>query len=258
VRWFWKILKVLLLSTGIMAALMIILALTPAPFWTWYGLGTRYSGIHRPPDYIVLMGGGGMPSESGLIRCYYAAIAGNYFTRSKIIVALPGDISDSLSSIQLMKKELVLRGINPDRIMLEDSGTNTRAQAINIRKIITIDDLRFPNSTSQNLTNIVNQQSSIVNRRSSILIVTSPEHLFRSVKTFKKAGFIRVDGLPAFDQAIESDINFNARKLGGRKFIPDIGENITLRYQFWSQVNYEFLVIREWLAITYYWLNGWI
>ncbi len=234
-----------------MAALMIILALTPAPFWTWYGLGTRYSGIHRPPDYIVLMGGGGMPSESGLIRCYYAAIAGNYFTRSKIIVALPGDISDSLSSIQLMKEELVLRGINPDRIMLEDSGTNTRAQAINIRKLITIDDLRLTNSTSQNLTNIVNQQS-------SILIVTSPEHLYRSVLAFRKAGFLKVDGLPAFEQAIESDINFNARKLGGRKFIPDIGENITLRYQFWSQVNYEFLVIREWLALTYYWLLGWI
>jgi len=153
---------------------------------------------------------------------------------------------------------MVLRGITPERIMLEDSGTNTRAQAINIQKLITIYDLRLTHSTSQNLTNIVNQQSSIVNRRSSILIVTSPEHLYRSVKTFKKAGFSRVDGLPAFEQAIESDISFNAGKLGGRKLMPDIGENITLRYQFWSQMNYEFLVIREWLALTYYWLMGWI
>lgn len=241
------VLRMFLIASGCLSALMIILAFTSAPFWTWYGLGTRYSGIHRPPDYIVLMGGGGMPSESGLIRCYYAAIAGKYFTRSKIIIALPGDIFDSLSSIQLMKKELVLRGITPERIMLEDSGTNTRAQAINIRKRLTIYDLRFTDSTS-----------SLVTPHASILIVTSPEHLYRSVKTFKKAGFNRVDGLPAFEQAIESDISFNAGKLGGRKLMPDIGENITLRYQFWSQMNYEFLVIREWLALTYYWLMGWI
>ncbi len=258
----WKILKIWLLSTGAIAMLMIILAFTSAPFWIWYGLGTKYCGIHRPPDYIVLMGGGGMPSESGLIRCYYAAIAGNYFMPSKIIVALPGDIRDSLSSIQLMKKELILRGIAPERIMLENTGTNTRAQAINIQKLMTIDDLGLTDSTSQYLTNIINQQSPIqsttVNRKSSILIVTSPEHLYRAVKTFKKAGFIKVDGLAAFEQAIESDISFNSRKLGGRKFIPDAGENITLRYQFWSQMKYELLVIREWFAIIYYWLMGWV
>jgi len=250
----WKIVKVLLLSTGTLAALMIILALTTAPFWTWYGLGTKYSGIHRPPDYIVLMGGGGMPSESGLIRCYYTAIAGNYFTRSKIIVALPGNITDSLSSIQLIKKELILHGIAPERIMLEDSGTNTRAQAINILKLITNDKLQMTNLLSP----IINDNSSFVICHSSLLVVTSPEHLYRAVKTFRKAGFIKVDGIPAFEQALESDITFNARKLGGSKLIPDVGENIALRYQFWSQMNYEFLVIREWLALTYYWLMGWI
>ncbi len=236
----WKIFKIWLLSTGAIAMLMIILAFTSAPFWIWYGLGTKHCGIHRPPDYIVLMGGGGMPSESGLIRCYYAAIAGNYFTRSKIIVALPGDIRDSLSSIQLMKKELIMRGISPERVLLEDSGTNTRSQAINIELRIRNEELR------------------ILKKHSSLLIVTSPEHLYRAVKTFKKAGFIKVDGLAAFEQAIESDISFNARKLGGRKFIPDAGENITLRYQFWSQMKYEFLVIREWFAITYYWFMGWV
>ena len=67
-----------------------------------------------------------------------------------------------------------------------------------------------------------------------------------------------MDGLPAFEHAIESDITFDARKLGGRRFIPDIGNFISLRYQFWTQMNYELLIIREYVALGYYKLKGWI
>lgn len=231
-----KTLLVSLISVGTIAAVMIILAFTSAPFWAWYGLGTKEAGIHRPPDYIVLMGGGGMPSESGLMRSWYTAEVARWFTRAKIIIALPGDTMNPKSSINEMKSELVLRGVAPERIFLEDSGTNTRAQALNIFKRI---------SQSAHL-------------QQSILIVTSPEHLYRSVLTFRKAGFIKVDGLPAFEQAIESDITFKARRLGGSKMVPDIGDNITLRYQFWTQLHYEILVIREWLALGYYRISGWI
>jgi uncharacterized SAM-binding protein YcdF (DUF218 family) len=232
-----NILLVILLSLGTIAAVMIILAFTSAPFWIWYGMGTKKAGIHRPPDCIVLMGGGGMPSESGLIRTWYAARVANYFTRSKVIIALPGDPSDSLSSIRMMKNELILRGIQPERILLEDSGTNTRSQAQHIARILSESGPR---------------------QQISLLIVTSPEHLYRAVLTFEKAGFWKVDGVPAFEQAIESDITFNVKNLGGRKFIPDIGDNITLRYQFWTQLHYETLVIREWLALGYYRISGWI
>jgi len=76
-----------------------------------------------------------MPSESGLMRCWYAAKAAGYFPHSKVIIALPGDTADSLSSVIGMKKELIIRGIAPERIMFEDSGTNTRAQAVNIYRM---------------------------------------------------------------------------------------------------------------------------
>lgn len=236
--------RLISVSVGIIALVMIILAFTSAPFWTWYGLGTKEAGINRPPDYIVLMGGGGMPSESGLMRTWYTAKAANWFTRARVIIALPGDTADSLSSICQMKRELVLRGVAPERILFEDSGTNTRSQAINIFK-------RAPSSESQ-------APSPVSRAPSSILVVTSPEHLYRAVLAFRKAGFLKVDGLPAFEQAIEADITFNARKLGGRKLIPDVGDNIALRYQFWTQMNYELLVIREWLALGYYKLMGWL
>jgi uncharacterized SAM-binding protein YcdF (DUF218 family) len=241
-----RITIVTLSISGTIFFFLLILAFTSAPFWIWYNQSISKAGIHRPPEYIVILGGGGMPSETGLMRTWYGAKAANYFTHSKVIIALPGDSKDSLSSLRLMKNELILRGVNEERILLEDSGANTRAQAVNIFQEITDYELRITNKLS------------IVNCQLSILIVTSPEHLTRSVLTFKKAGFLKVDGVPAFETTIESDITFNDRMLGGRQWIPGIGGNLTLRYQFWTQLRYEELMIREYLAMFYYKLKGWI
>jgi uncharacterized SAM-binding protein YcdF (DUF218 family) len=232
--------RAFLIMMGLFFTLMILMAFTSAPFWIWYNLGVKKAGIHRPPDFIVVMGGGGMPSESGLMRCWYASEVANHFTRARIIIALPGDVKDSLSSVNQMKREMELRGIAGDRIFLEDSGTNTRAEALNILKIITNNDM------------------SRVTRHVSLLIVTSPEHLDRAVLTFKKAGFMKVDGVPAFEKTIEADLNFNAGKLGARSWVPDVGRNITLRYEFWVHMEYEFLLLREYLALAYYKLQGWV
>jgi len=237
-------LKGFLIALGSVAAVMIILAFTSVPFRIWYGMGVKKAGIHRPPDFIVVLGGGGMPSESGLMRTWYAARVAGYYHRAKVIVALPGNPSDSLSAINLMKAEIVNRGIAPRRIFLEDSGTNTRSQALCVFKSISNIEQRISNNE--------------VAYHVSLLIITSPEHLYRAVLAFKKAGFLKVDGVPAFEQAIESSITFNGYLLGGRKFIPDIGTSIALRYQFWTQMNYELLVIREWVALGYYQLKGWI
>jgi uncharacterized SAM-binding protein YcdF (DUF218 family) len=235
-----RILKYILFFFGCLFLILFIFCLTSAPFWTWYNMSTKHAGIHRPPEFIVVLGGGGMPSESGLMRTWYAARLGNHFFRSKIIIALPGDTVDSLSSVYKMKEELILRGISGKRISFESLGTNTRAQALNIASSrITRYPLR-------------------VTRDASLLIVTSPEHLYRAVRTFRKAGFLLVDGCPAFETAIESELSFDDRLLGGKKWLPAIGKNITVRYQFWTQLHYEQLVMREWLAIVYYKLNGWI
>ena len=238
-----KIIRVFLVAMGVVLSLAVILAFTSAPFWMWYRLSMSEAGLNRPPEYIVVLGGGGMPSESGLMRSWYAAKTANYFTRAKVIIALPGNSRDSLSSINSMKKELMIRGVAKERIFLEDSGTNTRAQALNIR-----------NSTFD----IRNSKFEIQSFNPSVLIVTSPEHLRRAVLTFKKAGFIKVDGIPAFEEAIESDITFIGRRLGGRLWVPDIGNSITLRYQFWTQLHYEELLLRELLALAYYRVKGWI
>jgi uncharacterized SAM-binding protein YcdF (DUF218 family) len=244
-----RILKYILLVSGSIFLILLILCFTSVPFWTWYRMSTKYAGIHRPPDAIVILGGGGMPSESGLMRCWYGAKAANYFKHARVIVALPGDINDSMSSVNQMKKELILHGVQESRIMFEDAGTNTRAQALNIVSSLIL---------NTKLSDILHPASGIIRPVLGILIITSPEHLYRAVLTFKKAGFHKVDGLPAFETAIESGLSFNDKVLGGKLWMPSIGKNITLRYRFWSQLHYEQLIIREWLAIAFYKLNNWV
>ncbi|MFH1160906.1 MAG: YdcF family protein [bacterium] len=259
----WKIVTGFLLTLGVLALLMILVAFTSVPFWIWYGLGTSRAGITGSPDYIVVLGGAGIPSETGLMRTFYAAKAAAHFPYARLIIALPGDTADSLSSINKMRDELILRGVQPERIMLEDSGTNTRAQAIRVKEKITNYELNIKNSDSSSFfplpSSLVLRPSSLVLRPSShVLLVSSPEHLYRAVLSFRKVGFEQVYGLPAFGVDNEADISFTARKLGGRPWVPDVGDSITLRYQFWTQLQYEILIFREGVAIAYYWAMGWI
>jgi len=138
-----------------------------------------------------------------------------------------------LSTPQRMKKELEIRGIAGDKIQFENEGTNTRAQALNCQRLVKM--------------------------QSPVLLVTSPEHMRRSVLCFQKVGFEKVNALPAFENAVEADLSFDDDKLGGRRtLVPDVGESINMRYQLWNHLKYEILIAREMMALTYYKLRGWI
>jgi len=226
-----KLLKYYTVIAALLFTIFILLSFTTLPFWMYYHLGTSAKKLVNPPEFIVIMGGGGMPSKSGLIRTYYTAMASKNYPDAKIIIALPGDTTDTTSSVYLMKKELTERGINQKKILFESKGTNTRSQAIEISKRI--------------------------DSESSVLIITSPEHLYRTVKAFEKVGLINSGGIPAFEKAIEASLIFNDKELGGNKNIPDIGNNTQLRYQFWNHMKYQIIVYREYFAIAYYKTRQW-
>ncbi|MBP6403078.1 MAG: YdcF family protein [Bacteroidia bacterium] len=221
------------LALGIAFLLFLIFAFTTGPFWMYYNLGASEAKIKQTPETIVLMGGGGFPGESNLMRAYYALKAAKAYPHAALILALPGMSSDSTSSVFLFRKYLIEQGLDSTRIRLECKGKNTRGQCLEI----------YP----------------MVNMYKPILVISSPEHLRRSVKCFRKLGFYHVNGLPAFEKAIEADLFFVDKKLGGRK-IPgtDVGSNLQVRYQFWTHLRYEVIVMREYLAIFYYKLKGWM
>ena len=230
---FLRIVRNLLSVAGIFFLGCIILALTEQPYWGYYWLGTSKSELTWKPGVIVVLGGGGMPSQSNLIRGWYAGNAAKSFPEVTVVIAMPGTISDSLSTPRIMKNELILRGVNPTKIVFEYDGTNTRAQALNCK-------------------NLVKMQT-------PVLLITSPEHMRRAVLCFRKAGFEKVNGLPAFENALEANLKFEDDKLGGNKtLMPDVGESINVRYQLWNHLNYEILIAREIVALGYYRLRGWI
>lgn len=235
-RRLWKILRALLISFGVAFLILLMLSFTTLPFWGYYWLGTSESEMKEKPDCIVLLGGGGMPSESNLMRAWFVCKAAAEFPESRVIISIPGDTTDLKSTARLVAAEMVEKGVDQNRILYEETGTNTRSQALQL----------------QNFHALGLQDK-------SILLVTSPEHMRRAVLTFRKAGFKRISALPAFENALEANLKFKDEDLGGNKLpVPDIGGSISVRYQFWNHLKYEILIAREMAALGYYKLRGWI
>lgn len=227
---FKKVLQIFFVIFGSIAFLMSVIAFTPIPYNIRQWLATSVSSYKFEPQYIIMLGGSGMPSEDNLIRLYYTSEIAAEFPCSKIIIAHPYD-----SLVQcLMKNELEIRGIDISRVLFEECGTNTRSQVINIK-----------DTFSQTI-------------NSNCLIVSSPEQMYRSVKAFRKSGFKKVGGQPAMPCDMFIDLSYNSRKLKGLKYVPDVGENLSLRYNFWNYLKLEITCMREFTAILYYKINGWI
>ena len=231
----WKFLKILLIATGSFFIALCILAFTTLPFWAYYYLGTSNCKITQPPGSIVLLGGAGIPSGDGLIRSFYTAKFATLHPEAKVIIAMPGDVMDSLSAPRRVENELELRGVNPHSIAFEHTGRNTREQALKIASGKTFAQLGQP-----------------------VTLVTSPDHMKRAVLAFRKCGFTKVSGVPTFEYALDADLTFRDSDLKGNKIAPPIGNNLQIRYQFWNHLKYEIVVIREYFGLAYYKLRGWI
>ncbi len=232
---FAKIFKLLLITLGCFFALLCILAFTTLPFWAYYSLGTTNSRITKAPSTIIMLGGAGIPSGDGLIRSYYTASMAKTNPAAHVIIAMPGDVTDSLSAPRLVENELFIRGVNKLTISFEHTGRNTREQALKIAAGKTSAQLQLP-----------------------ITLVTSPEHMKRAVLAFRKCGYTAVSGLPTFEYALSSDLTFSDSDLKGNKMVPPIGNNLQIRYQFWNHLKYEIIVLREYFGLAYYKLRGWI
>ena len=224
-----------LIAFGILFLILLILALTSAPFWARYRLGKSVACVPENTRTIVLMGAGGFPSESVLMRLWYTNYLTGKFPDATVVIATPGDTLKPQSTIMQMRKTLIGWGIDSTRISYEPVGLNTRFQALEIYKMLMLKVVSEP-----------------------VVIVTSPEHCYRTVRSFEKAGFSKVSGQPASEAMLETDLRLNSDILGGNTMVPDVGNSISLRYKFWDYLKYEISVIREYIAIAYYWLRGWI
>ncbi len=230
-----KVFRILLVVLGSMFLLLCIVALTKLPFYGFYNLGTSNSRMKTPPVNIVLLSGNGIPSESGLLRAYYTARLANKYPTAQVYISIPGNVNDTAGAAQLTSKELQMRGIDTSRIYFENLGRNTREQAQKLAEGLLKEKLQQP-----------------------ITVVTAPEHIKRAVLAFRKCGFTTVSGFPTFENSLNADLTYNDSELKGNKMAPAIGNSLQVRYQFWTHLKLEILVLREYFALTYYKLRGWI
>ena len=225
-----KIFNIIFVVLGIFSFLLIVLSFTRLPYDMQRWLGTSDSGYKFYPDEIIFLGGSGMPSESNLMRLYYVRALSEKYPQAKILIVHPEDEN----VIAAMRDELILRGVDSAKIEIEKEGTNTHDQTTNILK-------HFPRLLKRHL-----------------LIVTSAESMLRSVEAFRKTGFESVGGQAAFENPMFVDLTYNFKKSGGKIYSPDVSGNLALRYNFWNYLKIEISCLREFVAIGYYWLNGWI
>lgn len=226
--------RLLFRALGWAAVVAVVAAFTSLP-WKLYGwLGDSGAPLNKEPQYLVVMGGGGIPSESGLMRTYAAAEAAAKFPHARVVVAMPGMLTETNNSPIKMRDELVMRGVARSRIMFEDKGRHTHAQAVNCFSLFRAAE-----------------------HQPSVVIVTSPEHLRRCLKSFLKAGFTNVSGAAVYDVPVEADLRFQTAELKG-KHVPDVGQSMMMRYQFWTNLELEARCLHECVALAYYKLLGWI
>ena len=198
---------------------LILLAVTGPPQWIVDWLEMPEIAPHEIPRNVVVLGGGGIPSGSSLLRTYYAAQYEKNLTDTIFVVSLPADGDPEMSSVGRMRDELVLRGIPSAAIRMEYHGLNTHEQAVNVQHLLGPEALDQP-----------------------ILVVTSGYHMRRAVSCFRKLGFTRVSGLLASEVGAEAEI----------------GPWGWLRYGVWTNLERGIRVLRELAALAVYKLQDWI
>lgn len=232
-RWSKRMIFRGIVTLGLIFLAMIVLSFTGFPFKVHHYLGTAKSGTIENADYIIVMGAGGMPSPQGLMRCYYAAQAAKAFPKANVLITMPANPKQFLESDAFkMYESVAAYGVAPGRFLFEIHGTDTHSQACAIKAILK-DELQ-----------------------KNLLVVTTPEHVYRSVLTFEKCGFDNVFGLPAFQGYTEDELLYTPEER--QQTVKPVHRNLSLRYNMWNYLKLQIDVMREMLALGYYKLAGYI
>lgn len=214
---------------GIIFTTAIILAFTSAPFYMHFNLGKNPDGLDITDDFqadaVVMFGGAGMPSPDNLMRLYHTSMWANHFDVPVILV----HPQDSVCQAE-MSRILLQNGV--EQITFMTDGTNTRSQSVELKD-------NYPELLDKPL-----------------LVVTSTEHVYRTIRCLQKVGFTNVIGMPAQEATVDFNLSLENQKLGGNK-IPSV-ESTNIRYTFYNYLKLEITCVREYIALLYYKVKNWI
>ena len=245
-RFLWRAARAALALGGLAALLFAAALFTNLPWRAYRALARVPAAATGEPSHILVMGGSGIPGESGLCRTFFGAEAARRHPRAQVLLALPLGTNESFAS-RAYFDELRLRGVPARRLRVLAGGRNTREQALRLAE--TLADAPRP---------------------AHVLIVTDPYHVRRTAACVRKAAAdrqldVRLDALPVFQLSIDDPLDFRAAELDGpgpapaaRATVPDVGGALRFRYDVWNNLGYVVDVLREATALIYYRSRGWI
>ncbi len=245
-RVFWRAARAALALAGLAALLFAATLFTNLPWRAYRALARVPAAADGAPSHILVMGGSGIPGESGLCRTFYGAEAARRHPHAQVLLALPLGTNESFAS-RAYFDELRRRGVPARRLRVLAGGRNTREQALRLAETL-----------------------ASAPRPAQVLIVTDPYHVRRTAACVRKAAAerrldIRLDALPVFQLSIDDPLVFRAAELDGpgpapaaRAAAPDVGGAVRLRYDVWNNLGYVVDVLREAAALIYYRSRGWI
>ena len=231
---------------GMAALLLGALQFTNLPWLAYKRLADFPHPTPREPTLILLMGGGGIPGDSGLMRTYYAARAAERHPGARILVAMPFGTEQSYASRAYLD-ELHLRGVPPERTSILSGGTNTREQALRLAEHL------GPGTATE-----------------AVLVVSDPSHIRRVAGSLRGAGIVHVAAMPAHPFSIEDSPPWASladpalRPPSSQPAIPPPTPSSSTRisprwrYDIWTHLGFSHKALREYVALAYYRLRGWI
>ena len=230
-----RVLHGLLLAAGTLFLALLFLLFSPFPqrFLDWMAHADSPEGTPDAANVVFVPAGGGMPSESALIRLWTAGEAARRAPGAQIALGLPAEAEQ----VAAYRDELALRGVAPDRIKVV-TGRNTREQVLRLAEAI-------PKWDAAGV---------------RILVVTSPAHVRRTAAAVRKVlGRAKICALPAWNGDFSSNLALSDGAAGEPADTASAAgkRELFLRYGLESNARALLDAAREWMALAWYRMLRW-
>ena len=190
--WAWGVVSFCSMALGPLALTAVVLQFTPLPGallqklahpQTTKAFGSAEAAADGAPGAVLLYAGSGIPGESSLNRIWQAAEVARQYPDAQLLLAVPSASEDKPSpAAAAYIRELGVRGVGALRIRLLGAGSNTYEQSAEA----------------------VEWCGVALEETAPVVVVTSPEHMFRCVACLRQHGLANpVWALPAYSKSLD-------------------------------------------------------